>query len=179
MCDQLSVEPVEGWRAWHLRSTERGPLLVPIGKGRPWLPLQPANARCWRHRRHRAPEVACTCGLYAVDDPRHLRWARSPAVIGTVALWGRVVVHDIGWRAGHAYPQRVALVCHVCLSQRALTGALPTVVVQERDVLTPLCSRHLGVAVETGRRTRDVLPVEGVLAALTEGYAIEMLAPAA
>ena len=152
---------------------------MPIGKGRAWLPLEPARARCWRHRRHRAPEVACTCGLYAVDDPRHLLRARSPAVVGTVALWGRVVVHDIGWRAGHAYPQRITLVCHVCLSQRALTGDSPEVVVQERDVLTPLCWRHLAVAVESGRRIRDALPVDGVLAALTQRYAIEMLPMAA
>ena len=31
-------------------------------------------------------------------------------IVGTVSLWGTVVEHDLGWRASHAFPERLFVV---------------------------------------------------------------------
>ena len=56
-------------------------------------------------RGHDVPESSCTCGLYAVHDPTGAVWAvPDRTVIGYVALWGRVVAGERGWRASHGFP---------------------------------------------------------------------------
>jgi hypothetical protein len=176
--DALIAEPIEGFRAWRLTLDRRGVSLVPIGKGRPWPRLEVATARCWRHRRHRAPVVACSCGLYAASDAALLRRARSPSAVGTVALWGRVVQHARGWRGEFAYPQRLALVCHACSFQRGVMRARADSVTSYRDGrLVALCGRHLRITRECDRDRFHVLPAEEILAALLDGYAVDRLAP--
>lgn len=88
-----------------------------------WSPRQELAARCrrplaalpWaRMPLHEPPNAACRCGIHAVCSPAaaaaHLRReapgrsAGVARVIGTVALWGRVVEADAGWRGGFAYP---------------------------------------------------------------------------
>ena len=171
-----TAEPVEAWRAWQLALDRSGPSLIPIGKGRAWPRRSAAAARCWKQRSHQAPAIACTCGLYATRDATLLRHARSPAVVGTVALWGRVVEHALGWRGELAYPQRLALACHVCLFQRGVACAQPSVVVAHRGgALVPVCDDHLRVTFECGSDRCEVLPAEGILSELVEGYAIDPL----
>lgn len=81
------------------------------------LPLR----RLWRGAAsHETPSRRCTCGihaahdletaanyLYLYDDVRqpHLRCR----AIGRVSLWGSVVEGEHGWRASHAYPERILL----------------------------------------------------------------------
>jgi hypothetical protein len=57
-----------------------------------------------------APTLGCSCGVYAtraLKDPGRA-WRNCPRyerhVIGAVALWGRVVEHEWGYRAQHARP---------------------------------------------------------------------------
>jgi hypothetical protein len=82
--------------------------------------------------------MECSCGLYAywtspfVEDVPCLR--ESPAsfspvfasgkqtsrcVVGQVAGWGRVIEHMKGWRAAHARPLSLAVICVGCLVTRA------------------------------------------------------------
>ena len=35
-------------------------------------------------------------------------------MLGRVALWGRVIEHEHGFRAQYAYPQRLRLICQFC-----------------------------------------------------------------
>jgi hypothetical protein len=57
-----------------------------------------------------APAFDCTCGIYSTRDLRDpgAVWRSGPHyanhVIGAVALWGRVVEHEWGYRAQHARP---------------------------------------------------------------------------
>jgi hypothetical protein len=170
------AEPVEGWRAWHLSLDRFGPSLDPIGRGRSWSKGSATIARCWRHRRHRPPIAGCTCGLYAVPDRAQLRRARSPAVVGTVALWGRVVQHASGWRGEYGYPQRIALVCHVCLFQRDLALSQPDRVVLTLDGnLVPLCDHHLAVASACAMRICEVRSTVEVLRQVLDSYSVEHL----
>jgi hypothetical protein len=118
----IVAEPVIGWRGWFLRVNAFGPELVPAGKGRGGWPWRaPMTARCAEGRGHRSPDPSCGCGLSAFKPETAHRSLRSRfPVIGTVSMWGRIVEHQHGWRAEHAYPERLRLVCGTCL--RARTG---------------------------------------------------------
>jgi hypothetical protein len=81
---------------------------------------------------HSAPAEDCRCGIYGARDAeraaRFLLLAINPArclptnfwlgpphwplldtAIGRVSLWGSVVECEHGWRASHAYPERLYL----------------------------------------------------------------------
>jgi hypothetical protein len=60
--------------------------------------------------RHVTPEVDCTCGIYALDDPA----CCPPGVIyGKVALWGKVVRGETGARAQLGYPTALYVPDHL------------------------------------------------------------------
>jgi hypothetical protein len=126
------IEPVVGWRAWLVSEVEGRPLLDGVVFHRIWRPGTPLVAEClhfrarllrpWRRREpdHGAPGLVCKCGIYAAAEAgealRYARpgWLPEPVrrpvlhrVIGRVALWGKVVECDQGWRASHAYPERL------------------------------------------------------------------------
>ena len=125
-----ATEPIVAWRAWALTGRRDGShlLLRPVvGRGRPWLPGRPAEAGCrMLGPFHEAPQLACTCGLHGTHDLDLLRRTRCPAVIGRVALWGRVIEHELGYRARFGYPQRLRLICQFCFWQWGSHGIQPT-----------------------------------------------------
>jgi len=47
-------------------------------------------------------------------------------VIGTVALWGGVIEHELGYRAEFGYPQRLRLICPECFSADAVGALRPS-----------------------------------------------------
>jgi hypothetical protein len=127
------LEPITGWRGWFVvtdaQATRLSSLVYPTlwptrrelvatCRHRPLLLLRP-----WRRRpaNHGAPDEACRCGIYATADPEKaaayledrivhaepLRWPVLHRVIGRVALWGSIVECEDGWRASHAYPERL------------------------------------------------------------------------
>ena len=60
---------------------------------------------------HEPPHWECSCGLYAAKKPTDA----IGNIIGTVAMWGRYVEHERGWRAEYAYPKSVTkLKCSEC-----------------------------------------------------------------
>ncbi len=172
-------EAIESWRAWTLAGSRDGTdaSLRPIaGDGRPWPERRPARAECRRRHRGPVPDPWCSCGLHAVHDPDALRRTRDPAVIGTVALWGRVVEHANGYRAELAYPQRLRLVCLLCFWQWGRSSSRCDVVVRHRGGrMVPLCEPHLELALRYGYRVRTVLPAVDVQRTLLSGYAVDLL----
>jgi hypothetical protein len=177
--DRTFMEPILAWRAWAL-STDRDwtePRLRPVvGSPRPWPPLEPARAACRRFRRHPTPDVGCTCGLHALVEPEALRWTRDPVVVGTVALWGRVVEHERGYRAEFGYPQRLRLVCRLCFWRRDLAGSVPDVAVRVRGGgVLPLCLAHLELAHRYGLPTPNLVPAEHAEQSLLSAYAVDLL----
>ena len=136
----LTVGQVDGWRAWRLRRRGSRVALLPNGRGAAWPPRRPAVATCWRVRRHRAPEPACTCGLYAVGDPAALKAARSPAVVGTIALWGTVVEHASRLSRAARVPAASRARLSRLLFQRGIIDANFDVVAAHRDGASSRCA---------------------------------------
>ena len=70
---------------------------------------------------HEVPDENCHCGYYASSEVGKLRRVfmnqASPFIgrrqltlcVGEVALWGKVVRHELGMRATYAYPLRLYL----------------------------------------------------------------------
>lgn len=109
------ITPVVGWRAW--RVTPAG--LASVNHPWLWVPKETSTAQCLINGAramlllkygapdqvpHSAPLEGCTCGFYTARE----RWRLSGYpldVIGRVAMWGKVIEYDGGWRAEKAYPQ--------------------------------------------------------------------------
>jgi hypothetical protein len=177
---RATTEPIVAWRAWALTGHRDGTelLLRPVaGRSRPWRPMEPAEAACKHARLHGAPNVDCSCGLHGTHDVEILRRTRCPAVLGRVAFWGRVIEHELGYRAQFGYPQRLALVCQFCFWLWGPHGTRPAVVGWlQRDELIPFCWPHLEQAQRYGMEPRRLLPADEIDLRLRETYAVDMLA---
>ena len=176
----VTTEPIVAWRAWALTGHRDGTelLLRPVaGRSRPWRPMEPAEAACKHARLHGAPNVDCSCGLHGTHDVEILRRTRCPAVLGRVAFWGRVIEHELGYRAQFGYPQRLALVCQFCFWLWGPHGTRPAVVGWlQRDELIPFCWPHLEQAQRYGMEPRRLLPADEIDLRLRETYAVDLLA---
>lgn len=56
---------------------------------------------------HDAPLEGCSCGIYAstdLDFARRLAARLAGNVVGMVAMWGKVIEYNRGFRAEYAYP---------------------------------------------------------------------------
>jgi hypothetical protein len=100
------IEPIVGYRAWRVRDGKLMGVHYPV----PWQPGEPLSATCGSRRDHAAPGEGCTCGIHATRDEEGLRLNYlfgMPAVYGSVKLWGKVVVHERGYRAEFGYPREL------------------------------------------------------------------------
>jgi hypothetical protein len=141
----LSLEPVVGWRAWRLDRIGGALALRSVTRPDHWPAREAMVATCVEHRAWTAPDERCTCGLYAAASPEQL--ARSGvlgegiSVVGTVSMWGRMILYTLGARSRFAYPARLRLVCGRCLALGA--GAVtPVRVLGEHGSLTAVCETH-------------------------------------
>lgn len=95
------IEPLIGFRAWHLD---------PDGSLVPWS-LQGAGAwqpgvntaECHAGKDHQPPATGCMCGLYALATAcDHRLHGRDGQIVGAIAAWGDIELHRTGFRAQHA-----------------------------------------------------------------------------
>lgn len=102
------VEVITGWRCWGVHETFK---LESLGQDTVWEPHQILQAECSVAGGHRAPQMNCTCGIWAFKELDALVEATvsydNIAVLGQVSLWGRVVETENGWRAERAYPREL------------------------------------------------------------------------
>ena len=172
----LSLEPIRGWRTWHLRRYGSRLRLVSITRPVVWPPLESMRSECASCRAE-GPGVSCSCGLYAASTFEDLRasglFFPSTSVVGVISMWGRVVEHDLGARSRLAYPARVRLACAPCLLAGA-SGVVPTVVREdETGGMVAVCARHplSGSGVFHSAKT--------IQSVLLSTYAVELLPEAA
>jgi hypothetical protein len=111
MTAQALNEPILAYRVWRVGTDG---LLVSCTYECTWTPRARMDAHCCiRGTLHpqAAPVWDCSCGFYAFKTPAALAASRytelsgALTVSGRVALWGRVIDHELGYRARYAYPQ--------------------------------------------------------------------------
>lgn len=106
------IEPIVAYRTWRVENEGRLRSLYADKLSDDWAvwqPGEPYHAVC---RRHDAPHRDCSCGVYAVKDLSNVATTSaiwSTLVVGEVALWGRIVEHERGYRAQYARPRRLAV----------------------------------------------------------------------
>jgi hypothetical protein len=121
------VEPLVAWRVWRVVARRGSHRLASVVKPTLWPVGDPLVAEClrtsslrawWQKRRGKTrpvPDLECVCGIYGALELSHVRqylvdgpaYAAVAQVVGEVALWGRVVECEYGFRASHAYPRRI------------------------------------------------------------------------
>jgi hypothetical protein len=127
------VEPLVGWRLWHVRPHGGGHRLESFTWHHvSWPAGRRMEAGCAVHG-EAAPAAGHECGIYAfatrelAEDllrrymgVRHCygphqrelppRAPGRPIALGQVSLWGRVLVRENGFRAQYAYPYELFLI---------------------------------------------------------------------
>ena len=114
------LSSITGYRVWTWDSTGLKSL-----SAKRWHPGQALAARCRAstvvgtiaggtdvaNDTHDAPEANCTCGIYAAKTFDHFRNAgyERYGIHGEVYLWGKVVEHELGYRAQFAYPKNLVI----------------------------------------------------------------------
>jgi hypothetical protein len=64
----------------------------------------------WLDEPHDSPHERCQCGIYAYHVPGPRSWfGEAYWCEGVVSAWGRIVVHDDGFRAEHARVEALAV----------------------------------------------------------------------
>jgi hypothetical protein len=64
----------------------------------------------WLDEPHGSPHEACQCGIYAYHTPGPRSWfGEAYWCEGVVSAWGRLVVHNDGFRAEHARVEALAV----------------------------------------------------------------------
>jgi hypothetical protein len=71
-----------------------------------WNNAQPPSSP-----REVVPVEGCRCGFYAALRLEDAQWPSGLYAYGIVALWGKVIEHEGGYRAQYAYPACVGVVC--------------------------------------------------------------------
>lgn len=101
----LVAGPIIAYRTWEVRND----VLFGVGMGAEvcWKPLTPLKARhvdgtTSSHPDNPCPYERCKCGIYALKTLAGV--TEKSDVIGKVALWGKVIEHEHGYRAEYAYP---------------------------------------------------------------------------
>jgi hypothetical protein len=135
------IMPVVGYRVWSWDAIGLKSL-----NGELWMPGQPLSAACRTLAGraedglavHDAPQMNCTCGVYAaksLDCLRALGYMRYGSIYGELYLWGTVVEHQLGWRAQFAYPKKLVLpLGTVPLSMGAAESRLTTLSAYSCDI---------------------------------------------
>jgi hypothetical protein len=105
-------EPIVAYRAWRIANG----LLQSCVQNFIWVPYERMDASCNQlvaFHGAGVPTLKCSCGIYACTTMDQLRRfflsVSGLCVIGRVALWGKVIGHEYGYRAKFAYPQTLFL----------------------------------------------------------------------
>jgi hypothetical protein len=99
-----SITPIVGYRDFGIK---HGGVLV-SRNGVVWPYGRPLVATCHprsQPKKHIAPKIGCSCGIYAFDSPDHHDLEMASEVWGEVYLWGDVLICESGYRAQFAYPK--------------------------------------------------------------------------
>ena len=120
----LLAGAIHGVRTWRVEWSDGDARLGAPVYGGEWARGRPTRASCEAagraHPGRRAPARSCSCGLYALhprdeaiaDLEQRRSYDDEPfgTVAGIVEAWGRVEVHEDGFRAEYARPKALAAI---------------------------------------------------------------------
>ncbi len=122
--DEFYTEPLLGWRIWSM-GTNPVALTGVVYTSVKWEKNKPTHAICMRAERSKyggkarnneyipcvhPPEYRCNDGMFAFYNCETMKTSGLPfthtllAVRGTVQGWGKVILHEDGYRAEYAQP---------------------------------------------------------------------------
>lgn len=99
----LYPEAIVGWRSWFVS----GGRLSSLTFDHKWPVGKELTALCTDVKNHRPPQQRCGCGVYALKSLEILKTSSyfNGECFGQVALWGKVIEGENGYRAEFAYPK--------------------------------------------------------------------------
>jgi hypothetical protein len=111
---QTTNDVIVAWRVWRVATSKN--LLQSVFMNHLWLPGVPMTACCanmkagMRHGIHAferddEDDAKERARMYMADQQRTPKPVQF--VLGEVSLWGRVILHQKGYRAAFAYPRRL------------------------------------------------------------------------
>ena len=108
--DEISTEPLRGYRYWNVVNDGDGLALKSLHADYLWAETN--TAQCWRGMTNRTPHEGksphpeCACGFYAEHPDYPLReWQNQTlakvSAHGTILMSGRIIVCEMGYKAEH------------------------------------------------------------------------------
>ena len=118
---------IVAYRSWVLAEKNYLPVLVSILAPVVW-PYRTFEAKCFVDKSHDAPVFDCKCGIYAMKTQywwkeqriqKRLKgnWAAGQTLInGEVELFGKIIIHEHGYRAKYAkiHSLNEEVLCSIC-----------------------------------------------------------------
>ena len=98
------------------------------------------------HDSRDVPQANCTCGVYAVKTLDHFRSAGYErfGIHGEVYLWGKVVEHELGYRAQFAYPKNFVLPPELIPSDtKEMESRLEALAAYSTDIFIVACGESI------------------------------------
>ena len=162
---------IYGLRTWRVRWSAERPILSGVFQSTAWAGgLEATRARCrGKGRNHEAPAPGCRCGIYGMHPSQIGEWFEmtrrpfdwGPSVHGIVEAWGRVELHEDGFRSEFARPFAIV---HVegygdwSLSLQVANGlGIEHLVFESVADVAAYCERH-GLGMDAGT-IADLNPV--------------------
>lgn len=153
----LSIySPTKHWLAWQEKPMESICGIHPTF-------LERVRIKKWE--KHSAPNPACSCGFYGTKELGHLlrrlnfsmlrtqlNW--QPLAIGRVALWGKLIEHEQGYRAQFAWPVEIWIFGYAFLPQRIPSWVDISLDEVPYDLIQKFLGEHYGIQTHLG----EVLP---------------------
>ena len=160
----LIAGKIHGLRVWNISWKDGMLALTGHAQQVPWRADRPTKAKCQSHRHHHAPRENCGCGLYALHPSRSSAQRVFGSidngyglheVAGIVEAWGKVEVHESGFRAEYARPLALILPRKLAgtdvgavIEQLATRYGCQVLVLDGDDSLHAHCERHnIGLSV--------------------------------
>lgn len=120
---EFYVNPIIGFRIWNVDRAS-GHLSSPIVSDFLWEVGEPLIAVCAEHAyrirysgfndKGGPPHDRCTCGIYAWKRLKNTEFSygyNPNSVIGVAAFWGRMQLHESGFRSQYARPLAISDHC--------------------------------------------------------------------